>query len=678
VPHFLDDDRFHHLVDAAVDYAIFLLDETGHIRTWSVGAERLNGYTATEIIGQHFSAFYAAEERARGRPNQILDIVRRAGRYEEEGYRYRKDGSRFWANVVLTPLRDEAGAIRGFANVSRDVNERRAAAEALRQSEERFRMLVEGVRDYAIYLLDPQGIVTTWNAGAERMKGYTGKEIIGRSFKLFFPATDTANGKPDRELEAARGAGRFEEEGWRVRKDGSRFWANVVLTVLRNSDGEILGFAKVTRDLTQQREAQEVERALLREQAARIASEAAHRKLLASEEAAHLAAQRAEETSRAKDEFLATVSHELRNPLNAIIGWSHLLLQKAEAPAPRKALETIHRNALAQARLIDDVLDVSRIVTGKLRIELKLFDIINVLGEAIEVVRPAADAKRIEIDVDVDSELAPLFADPDRIRQVIWNLLSNAVKFSHPEGQISVRVREAQSALELSVQDTGIGIASEFLPFVFERFRQAESSTNRRFGGLGLGLSIVRHIVELHGGRVAAKSEGLGRGATFLVSLPVRAVAQQAGRDAQSSTRGALPEPQPLLAGSPKILVVDDQVDACELLAELLDRSGASVQTAMSAAEALAFVDRGPPDLVITDIGMPIEDGYAFIQQLRARPKEKGGAIPVIALTAFTRPEDRARTAATGFNRHISKPIEARELIAAIISLTTSAHSSAT
>jgi len=665
VPHFLDEDRFHHLVDAAIDYAIFLLDETGHIRTWSAGAERLKGYTADEILGQHFSIFYAAEERERGRPNQILDIVRREGRYEEEGYRLRKDGTRFWANIVLTPLRDETGTIHGFAKVTRDLSERRAAAEALRQSEERFRMLVDGVRDYAIYLLDPQGIVTTWNAGDERVKGYIGAEIIGHSFKRFFPAADVLSGKPDRELEAACREGRFEEEGWRIRKDGSRFWANVVLTSLRNAEGGVLGFAKVTRDLTQQREAQEVERALLREQAARIASEAAQRRLLASEEAARLAAQRAEETSRAKDEFLATVSHELRNPLNAIIGWSHLLLQKGGEAAPRKGLETIHRNALAQARLIDDVLDVSRIVTGKLRIDLKSFDIVSVLSEAIEVVRPAADAKRIDIEVDVDSELPPLFADPDRIRQVIWNLLSNAVKFSHAEGRISVRVSQTQdgSALELSVQDSGIGMDPEFLPFVFERFRQAESSSNRRFGGLGLGLSIVRHIVELHGGSASALSEGMGRGATFVVSLPVRAVAQK------PSPRHSMPEPQSALTGSPKILVVDDQEDACELLAEVLARAGASVQTAMSCAAALAIVDRSPPDLVLADIGMPIEDGYAFIQRLRARSLDEGGAIPVIALTAFTRPEDRARTAAAGFNRHISKPIEVRELMGAIISL---------
>jgi PAS domain S-box-containing protein len=659
------DERLHHLVDAAVDYAIFLLDPSGKITTWSVGAQRLKGYEADQIIGQHFSVFYSAEDRAAGRPKQILETARRDGRYEEEGYRYRKDGTRFWANIVLTPLWDATGEIRGFAKVTRDLTERRAAAEALHESEERFRMLVQGVTDYAIYMIDPRGIVTTWNEGAQRMKGYRIGEIVGRSFEAFFPQVDIVAQKPERELAAALRDGRFEDEGWRVRKDGSRFWANVVITPLYAPDGKHLGFAKITRDLTEKRQAEAVERTLLHEQAARAAAEASRRQLLASEEAARSAAQRADESNRIKDEFLATVSHELRNPLNAIIGWSTILRDSSDASLQAKGLDAIHRNAMAQARLIDDVLDVSRIITGKLRLELKPINLGSIAADALDVVRPSADAKNIRISVQVDPELPLLVADPERMHQVVWNLLSNAIKFSRAHDEVTVRVGHRGSQVELVVTDTGIGIEHEFLPFAFERFRQADASTNRQFGGLGLGLAIVRHIVELHGGEVRVTSPGKGHGATFSVFLPVRALLDVEPREERSSPRNHRVEPLPL-ASAPKVLVVDDDPDACELLSEALGRAGATVRTATSAVEALKLVDEFQPQVLVSDVGMPVDDGYSLVRRLRSRSPERGGSIPAIALTAYTRTQDRGLALAAGFTDHMSKPVDLGKLIARI------------
>ncbi len=675
----LADERFHELVDAVTDYAIFLLDEHGHVQTWSRGAERLKGYEASEIIGRHFSIFYLPEDRASGKPERVLQTVRREGRYEEEGYRVRKNGGRFWANVVITPLLRADGSVRGFAKVARDLTERRAAAEALRQSEERFRMLIEGVRDYAIYMLDPRGVVTTWNVGAQRLKGYQASEIIGHSFAKFFPPEDVASGRPERELVTAETEGRFEDEGWRVRKDGSRFWANVVLSPLRATDGELLGFAKVTRDLTGQRQAEELERDLIGEQVARALAEANERKLIENEESARRAAlraeeaaHRAEEASRTKDEFLATVSHELRTPLNAIVGWSTILKNAEAPPTFQKGLEAIHRNAEAQARIIDDILDVSRIVSGKLRLDTKATDLVAVANEAIDVLRASAIAKGVHVQLVADPELPRLLADHERLRQVLWNLLSNAIKFSRAKDRVVIRLEQRDAQVEIVVSDTGAGIDPAFLPFVFERFRQADGATTRRFGGLGLGLAIVRHIVELHGGEVSAESDGLGRGARFRVILPARpdVLAEAAAAEPEPRKPAPTSEARATLRGA-RVLIVDDDEDACELLDRALRDFGAQVSTASSAYSALEALQRNRPHVLVSDIGMPLEDGYALIKKVRALPAHQGGTVPAIALTAYTRPQDRALALAAGFTTHLTKPVNVEELAAAIASLST-------
>ncbi|MGC4066154.1 MAG: PAS domain-containing sensor histidine kinase [Polyangiaceae bacterium] len=766
------------LIDSVTDYAIFMLDPDGFVVSWNRGAERIKGYEPHEIIGRHFSAFYCEEDVTGGKPQRILFAARTQGRVEDEGWRRRKDGSKFWASVTVTALWSADGTLRGFGKVTRDMSAKRVAEEELRSSEERLRLLVENVVDYAIYMLDLGGRVTTWNLGAQRMKGYEANEILGRNFEVFFPEEDRLDGKPQRELDIARELGRHEDEGWRVRKDGSRFWANAVMTAARDARGRLVGYTKITRDLTARREAEATERRLVLERTARAAAEKSEQELRLSElryralsrrlevildgvadailvqnrsgrlvyvnraaaaacgfestqelldvqveglldrfevidergtmvertqlpgneaissntrrnaslyvrnrqtreerwyqvracpvlaedgtpdlsvsiwhdvtlgtihelrwkcladataalsssldieemshalasvlspkladvcwvdavvgdelrcvaaatpndderhdsfllkrslrtatpetlaaiwrvfqtaksevlrvsssedlqrfssdsthtavlrelgvtsllatpmrirdrifgvitlvsvgsrkqfgstdlelleeigrragvalenaslyGAARDAAASAEAASRMKDEFLATVSHELRTPLNAIVGWASILKDRVDDPAVARPVQVIHRNAVAQVKIIDDILDVSRIVTGKLRMDFKPTELVSVVREAIEVIRPSATSKGIKITFSPPSRPYYLEADPGRLQQVVWNLLSNAVKFTEPGGPIELSLQDVDNGIVLSVTDSGEGIAPDFLPFVFD------------------------------------------------------------------------------------------------------------------------------------------------------------------------------------------------------------------
>ncbi len=1076
------EERFRLLVEQVSEYAIFLLDTTGHVATWNVGAERIKGYRADEIVGRHFSKFYRTEDL--WKCDRELEIAVREGRIEDEGWRVRKDGSLFWANVVITCLRDSSGTIVAFAKVTRDMTERRRAEEVLRQSEERFRLLVEGVKDYAIFMLDSAGHVTTWNLGAERIKGYRAEEIMGQHFSRFYTDEDVRAGKCETELEVAARDGRIEDEGWRIRKDGGRFWANVVLTALRDASGKLVGFAKVTRDLTERRAAEEarlrlgeiarervhvlaglseafaaalstedVSRAVtgrgtafaradtctlylldessldlnlvaesgchptVVEQVRRITRESgnpvypigtgaapavwietaeqyetflpslarmnvegprarafwcvplmaeghaigmigmgfheprrfsdeerefvgtfvrqcaqalarAHRleaertatalaerlsaslsttlrsigdaviatdahgsitlmnavaesltgwpeaqargrplpgvfrivnehtralvqspvekvletggivgvgnhavliardgreipiedsgapiraagrsvegvvlvfrditdrrrdearrafladattalaesldyeriigrvaelavplhadwcavdlvvegektpkrlavahvdptkielaKQLAEKyppnadaatgvphvlrtghaelypdvpdellvagcvDAEHLRLARelclrsamvvpllargrvlgaltfvfaesgraygkedlrfaeelarrcanaienarlytseqqarriADVANRAKDEFLAIVSHELRTPLNAIMGWARLLAAPNFDERRRHgAVETIERNAVAMAQLIEDLLDMSRVISGKMRLEVQTVDVARFVEAAIDSIRPAAMAKGVDLVPLLDTTVAPIMGDPARLQQVVWNLLSNAVKFTSKGGHVHVLVQRAGSSVEISVADSGRGIAPAFLSSVFDPFRQEDASPSRSRGGLGLGLAITRQLVELHGGRIVAHSEGEGRGATFCVSLPISAVAASSelhGRtERQYQTDRAIERPAHLRGL--RVLVVDDDDDARQMIAIILEDCGCHVATARSAAEAMARIAEDLPDVLLSDIGMPDEDGYDLIRKVR-------------------------------------------------------------
>jgi len=378
----------------------------------------------------------------------------------------------------------------------------------------------------------------------------------------------------------------------------------------------------------------------------------------------------AEEASRLKDEFLATVSHELRTPLAAVLGWTHLLRGgRLDEKASAHALETVERNARSQNQLIEDLLDVSRIITGKLRLDVRAVAPAEVIEAAVEAVLPAAGAKDIRLDKILDTGVSSISGDPSRLQQVVWNLLSNAIKFTPRGGRVHVRLERVNSNVEISVSDSGDGISPEFLPYVFDRFRQADGSTRRQYGGLGLGLAIVRHLVELHGGTVRADSAGEGQGATLTVRLPLVPIYQRdsgAERVHPAASDAHRPVEYPDKLDGLKVLVVDDERDTLALIEELLTQCGAEVFTASSSAEALELLRDLTPGIIVSDIGMPGEDGFEFIRKVRELPPERGGRIPAVALTAYARAEDRLRVLRSGYQMHVAKPVELAELVAVV------------
>jgi PAS domain S-box-containing protein len=637
-------DELAFLIDSVQDYAIFFLDPTGNICSWNGGAKRIMGYERNEVLGRNFSIFYGPEDISAEKPKRELEAALRDGRIEDEGWRIRKDGTRFWANTIITLLRDEDGVVRGFAKVTRDMTERRRAEEELRL----FELLVSSVTDYAIFMLDPGGNIVSWNIGAQKIKGYAPHEIIGQHFSRFYSEEDNRNGKPARELEIARERGSVEDEGWRVRKDGSRFWALVVITAVYDRDGTLRGFAKVTRDMTDRKQAEETRRALYEQREARLQAEEERQRAEASYRAA-------QEANRAKDEFLMTLSHELRTPMTAILGWSRMLPTIThDEPLFREAIASIASGAQLQARLIDDILDVSRIVSGKMRLAPESIQITHVIMNAVDAVAPTAAAKQITIDTAIAPALGTMIADATRIQQVIWNLLSNAVKFTPRHGTVRVSARRTASHVQISVSDNGEGIDPQFLPHMFEPFRQAESPQTRVHGGLGLGLSIVRYIAEAHGGTVTAESEGRGRGSTFTVILPVMAIGPSSGavRNAFSDTflhrdrlRGV------------EIILVDDEPESRKMISAVLRAAGADVLSLDSASAALEAIDQRRPHIVLTDIAMPEMDGYTFTRTLRAR--DYGSQLKVAALSAFPSRNDEG----SGFDAYLSKPIDPFHLV---------------
>jgi PAS domain S-box-containing protein len=486
------------LVQAVQDYAIFALDPDGYILSWNAGAERAKGYTAKEAIGRHFSIFYPPDRIAERFPQYELERAARDGRFEDEGWRLRKDGTRFWANVVITALRDEAGMLVGFSKVTRDLTERRAAEEALRTSEERFRLLVTAVGDYGIFMLDPSGIVTSWNEGAQRIKGYRADEIIGRHFSIFYPAERIAEGFPEHELDIAGREGRFEDEGWRLRKDGTRFWANVVITALRDPRGTLIGFAKVTRDLTERREAERQ----------RIV------------DAQRLAA--VEAANRAKSEFLAAMSHELRTPLNAIGGYADLLVEGIYGTVTGEQQEVLQRIRRSQQHLlviITDLLNYSRMEAGQVTYDLVPVAVVSMLDAVSTMMEPQALRKGVTFERGPCPPQVVARADRARTEQILLNLLSNAVKFTPAGGRIVVSCASVGPQVVVRVRDTGPGIPAEKLEAIFEPFVQLGRALNSPHEGTGLGLAISRDLARAMGGELSAAS-ALGSGSTFTLTLP--------------------------------------------------------------------------------------------------------------------------------------------------------------
>ena len=492
--------EFHMIADAIKDYAVFVLDPKGVILSWNEGAARIKGYAADEIIGRHHEVFYTAEQRAAGRPRELLGVAEREGRVEDEGWRVRQDGTLFWADVVISAIRDGDGVLRGFAKITRDLSERRHFDETLRQSEERLRLMVDSVRDYAIFLLDPDGRVETWNPGAERIKGYRADEIIGEHFSAFYTPEDLALGKPALELRTAAETGRCDEEGWRVRKDGTRFWANSVLSAVRDDRGRLLGFTKVTRDLTERIHAEEERLAAERE---------------AAEQRARVA--RTEEAVRDRDEFISIAAHELRTPLTALRIKLEGAVRLATTATPRLAerLDGTNRQVDRLIGLVERMLDMSRIVAGRLVLVRERTDLAEIAREVVDDFRDQASHVRAELQVTSSGDTAGEW-DRDRLAQVVTNLVSNAIKYG-PGRPVDLAVRGDGDRVSLAVTDRGIGIEAEDLGRIFDRFQRAAPVEN--YGGLGLGLHIARHVVEAHGGTISVASVP-GQGSTFTVDLP--------------------------------------------------------------------------------------------------------------------------------------------------------------
>ena len=633
------EEQFERLVAGVRDYAIFLLDPDGFVMSWNAGAERIKGYLPAEIIGQHFSRFYPADVRSTGWPEKELAHAARDGRFEDEGWRIRKDGSRFWANVVISALYDDAGKVRGYLKITRDLTERKRTEEALRQSEEKLRLLVEGVSDYAIFMLEPDGKVGTWNAGAERLKGYRADEIVGRHFSTFYPAEARARRWPQQELELAARDGRFEDEGWRIRKDGSRFWANVVITALRDADGKLQGFAKVTRDLTERRAAEESLRHAYADLERRV-----------DERTAELAAR-----DRHKDEFLAMLGHELRNPLAPIRNALEILkLEGAPAAARSQAQQLIGRQVQHLVRLVDDLLDVSRIMQGKIELRHERIPLATVVERAIETAQPTIDARGHRLAVSLPAEPVFIHGDLIRLAQVLSNLLVNAAKYTPQAGEIRLAASTGHDQLRIRVKDTGIGMPPELLPKVFDFFVQGSRSLERSQGGLGIGLTLVKRLVEMHGGTVAAHSAGAGKGSELIVDLPLP---DQSAADDVLAAGGV---GSAVGGRRRRVLVVDDNVDAAESAAALLSIWGHEARTVHDGLSVLRQVKEFRPEIVLLDIGLPGKNGYDVARELRALPASPVRLIA--AMTGYGQAEDRQRSAEAGFDVHLTKPLDLEQL----------------
>jgi PAS domain S-box-containing protein len=658
------------------------LDST--ILSWNPGAERLFGYTPEEAIGQSITMLIPPDQ-----PNeepQIIERIKRGERIEHyETVRIRKDGKPVDISLTVSPVKDASGTIVGASKIARDISAHKRAVEAQR-------FLTDASREIASSLDYETTLKSVARMAVPALADWCTVDIVEEDGHLkrlavehFDPtkvewANELQKRYPD-DTNAPQGvynvlrtgkselypeipdsllvAGAKDAEHLRLLR-GIGFSSAIVTPLVAH--GRTLGaICFITAESDRHYTTEDV--ALAENLASSAAIAIDNSRLYRS----------AQNANRLKDEFIATLSHELRTPLTAILGWAHLLRSGSlEASTAASALETIERNARLQAQLVDDLLDVSRIITGKLRLDVRAVDPASFIESAIESLRPAAEAKEVRIQKVMDTGLLSVAADPARLQQVVWNLLSNAVKFTPKGGRVQVRLERINSHLEIAVSDTGAGISPEFLPFVFERFRQADQQTTRQHSGLGLGLAIVRHLVELHGGTVHAESGGKGQGATFVVKLPIVPVYQKNNQEERvhPAARNTLPFFDcPERLDHLKVLVVDDESDTRELLRFGISQCGAEVMTAGSAQEALEAIAKDCPNILISDIGMPGEDGYELIRKVRALPAENARKIPAIALTAYARTEDRLRAIRAGYQMHIPKPVELAELVAVIASL---------
>jgi PAS domain S-box-containing protein len=711
-------ERAHALLAAIVassEDAIVSKTLEGIVTSWNGAAERLFGFSAAEMIGQPILRVIPPELHYQ--EAEILAKLRSGERIERfETVRLNKDGQRLEVSLTVSPVRDADGHIVGAAKIVHDVTARRRAERALQDETQALEALNRLGQAIAAQL-DLERVVQIVTDAAT--------QLTGAAFGAFFyDVTDPANGESHWRYTLS-GASResfaqfpmprntevfaptFDGEGavrsGDIRKD-PRYGKNApysgmplghlpvcsyLAVPVKSHTGAVIGglfFGHPMPDMFDERaERLAVNVAAhasiavanaslfqrLSEREGQLQQVAAEREQFLESE--RIARSEAERLSHIKDEFLATLSHELRTPLNAIQGWATLLRQRRVSPEDlHRGLETIERNVRAQTQIVNDLLDMSRIISGKIHLEVQPMYLHDVVNAALDAVRQTADAKHIRIQPLLDSSIGLVRGDPNRLQQVLWNLLTNAVKFTPNGGRIQVVLERVNSHVEIMVEDTGIGIRAEFLPYVFDRFRQGDPTTTRRYGGLGLGLSIVKNLVELHGGIVRVKSPGEGQGCTFIVILPVSHVrSEDTARGQQPAIAGGDPLEAielPRLAGV-RVLVVDDEPDGRALILRVLEGRGAIAKPASSAEQALEMLSREKFDVLLSDIGMPDMDGYELMRRVQQLDAARAGPIPAIAVTAYARPEDRQRSLLAGYQMHLSKPIEARELVAGIASL---------
>ncbi len=596
-----DEGRFRRLVEAITDYAIYMLDPSGIVTSWNAGAQRFKGYAADEIIGQHFSRFYTEEDKQRGLPAHALKTAREEGKFEAEGWRVRRDGSRFWAHVVIDPIRDSGGRLMGFAKITRDLTERKRAADTLRQSEEQFRRLVQGVTDYAIYMLSPEGIVTNWNLGAERIKGYKPEEIIGKHFSLFYAPEDRQHGEPQQALDIALREGRSEREGWRLRKDGTRFWSHVVVDPIRDDNGEVIGFAKITRDITERRNTQ-------------AALEQAREALFQSQK------------MEAIGQLTGGVAHDFNNLLMAVLGSLELLKKRlSDDPVSLRLLNNAVLGATRGTSLTQRMLAFAR----RQNLDPKPTDLLG-LAQSMRDLLQGSLGTGIEIEMRFPRSLGTVMADDNQLELAILNLAVNA-RDAMPNGGKLVLSAEAHAVgpnhatgllsgryVRLAVSDTGEGMDAETLTRATEPFFTTKGTGK----GTGLGLSMVHGMTAQMGGRLLLTSQ-MGKGTTAEIWLPAAETAEP--RPAEK------PGPETTQTRPLRVLAVDDDTLVLFNTTAMLEDMGHTVREANSGARALELLEQEPFDLLITDQAMPKMTGTQLLD-IVAR---KWPDLPVILATGY-------------------------------------------
>ena len=595
----ISDDPFRLLVQSILDYAIYMLDPNGFVTSWNAGAERIKGFQTEEIVGQHFSKFYTPDDQKAGMPQKVLETARREGKFQGDGWRVRKDGTRFWASVVVDAIKNEQGEIIGFAKITRDMTEQRKQQQALLEAERRFRILVQGVTDYAIYMLDPDGLVTNWNAGAERIKGYSPTDIIGQHFSRFYTPEDFDAGVPKRALETARSTGRYEAEGWRVRKDGTRFWASVVIDAIKDDNGKIIGFAKITRDMTEKREAQ-------------LRLEESREQLFRSQK------------MEALGQLTGGLAHDFNNLLTAIMGATELAIRNIDDREKlKRMLDGVRGSAQRGASLTKQLLAFARAQQLEIRqVDLKAF-----FGDVTTLLRPSLRSN-IELVTEISDQLWPVDADAGALELMFLNLAFNSRDAIKDGGQLKISAHNVVLSGEpeglrgehvaLTVADTGAGMTPQVMERVFEPF-----FTTKGYGeGTGLGLSQVFGFVKQIGGAVTVESKP-GKGSTFTLFIP--------------ASHGAAGKEEPAAGGKKgagRVLIVEDDTLLAELAAGMLTELGFEGVVTHSGKEALEQLNGGErPKLVFSDIVMP--GGISGIE-LAKKVRQRFPELPVLLTTGYS------------------------------------------